>query len=145
MVAITKPMKPSGYPRSYRPISLVCTPFKILERLIYTHVASVIHPLLPREQDGFRRGRSTVDQVNLLTQKIKDSYSVKKKAGAVFINLTAAYATVWYRGLTCKHLRRTGTWSRRSWKLYEIAVLLLPQVLDRKAGYNASSMASHRE
>ena len=29
----------------------------------------------------------------------------KKKAGAVFIDLTAAYDTVWHRGLTCKLLR----------------------------------------
>ena len=35
----------------------------------------------------------------------KDSFEAKKKAGAVFINLTAAYDTVWHRGLTCKLLR----------------------------------------
>ena len=29
----------------------------------------------------------------------------KKKAGAVFVDLTAAYDTVWHRGLTCKLLR----------------------------------------
>ena len=28
-----------------------------------------------------------------------------KKAGAVFVDLTAAYDTVWHRGLTCKLLR----------------------------------------
>ena len=29
----------------------------------------------------------------------------KKRAGAVFVDLTAAYDTVWHRGLTCKLLR----------------------------------------
>ena len=48
---------------------------------------------------------STVDQVILLTQNIEDSFEAKKKAGAVFIDLTAAYDTVWHRGLTCKLLR----------------------------------------
>ena len=47
----------------------------------------------------------TIDQVVLLTQNIEDSFEAKKKAGAVFIDLTAAYDTVWHRSLTCKLLR----------------------------------------
>ena len=105
VVAIPKPKKPLEDPRSYRPISLLCIPFKILERLIYTRAEKIIDPLLPQEQAGFRRGRSTVDQVTLLTQEIEDSFSAKQKAGAVFVDLTAAYDTVWHRGLTCKLLR----------------------------------------
>ena len=46
-----------------------------------------------------------MDQVVLLTQNIEDSFEAKKKAGAVFVDLTAAYDTVWHRGLTCKLLR----------------------------------------
>ena len=73
-------------------------------RLIYTHVKPISSPLLPQEQVGFRRGRLTVDQVTLLTQDIEDSFLAKKKVGAVFVNLTAAYDTVWHCGLTCKLL-----------------------------------------
>ena len=105
VVAITKPAKPVGYPKSYRPISMLCVPYKILERLIYARVELLIDPLLPKEQVGFQRGKSTVDQVVLLTQNIEDSFEAKKKACAVFINLTAAYDTVCHRGLTCKLLR----------------------------------------
>ena len=105
VVAIPKPGKPMEDPKSYRPISLLCVPYKILERLIYACVEPLIDPLLPKEQAGFRRGKSTVDQVVLLTQNIEDSFEAKKKAGAVFIDLTAAYDTVWHRGLTCKLLR----------------------------------------
>ena len=61
--------------------------------------------MLPQEQAGFRRGRSTTDQVTLLTQGIEDSFSAKKKVGAVFLDLTAAYGTIWHCGLTCKLLR----------------------------------------
>ena len=39
------------------------------------------------------------------TQDIEDSFSAKKKAGDMFVDLTAAYDTVWHGGLTCK-LRR---------------------------------------
>ena len=94
-----------GDPKSYRPISLLCVPYKILERLIYARVETLIDPLLPKEQAGFRRGKSTVDQVVLLTQNTENSFEAKKKVGAVFIDLTAAYDTVWHRGLTCKLLR----------------------------------------
>ena len=94
VVAIPKPGKPVGDPKSYRPISLLCVPYKILERLIYARVEPLIDPLLPKEQAGFRRGKSTVDQVVLLTQNIEDSFEAKKKAGAVFIDLTAAYDPV---------------------------------------------------
>ena len=42
----------------------------------------------------------------ILTHNIKDSFQAKK-AGAVSVDLTAAYDTVWpYRGLTCKLLGR---------------------------------------
>ena len=105
LVTISKPAKPMGDPKSYRPISLLCVPYKILERLIYARVEPLIDPLLSKEQAGFRRRKSTIDQVVLLTQNIEDSFEAKKKAGAVFINLTAAYDTVWDRGLTCKLLR----------------------------------------
>ena len=40
----------------------------------------------------------------LLTHEIEDSSMAKKKAGAVFVNLTAAYDTAWQCGLTCKLL-----------------------------------------
>ena len=105
VVAIPKLTKPVGDPKSYQPISLLCVPYKILERLIYARVEPLIDPLLPNEQAGFRRGKSTVDQIVLLTQNIEDSFEAKNKAGTVFINLTAAYDTVWHRGLTYKLLR----------------------------------------
>ena len=53
VVAIPKPTKPVGDPKSYRPISLLYVPYKILERLIYARVEPLIDPLLPKEQAGF--------------------------------------------------------------------------------------------
>ena len=78
--------------------------YKILERLIYTHVEPIIDPLLPKQQAGFRPGKSTVDPVVLLTQNIEDSFEIRRRPVCI-VNLTAAYDTVWYRGLTCKLLR----------------------------------------
>jgi len=53
VVAIPKPEKALGDPKSYRPISLLCAPFKILEGLTYAGVETIIDPLLPQEQAGF--------------------------------------------------------------------------------------------
>jgi len=58
-VAVPKPEKSLGDSKSYRPTSLLCVLFKILERLIYARVETIIDPLLPQEQAGFRHGRST--------------------------------------------------------------------------------------
>ena len=46
-----------------------------------------------------------MDHTVLLTQNIEDFFEAKRKAGAVFVYLTAAYDTVWHRGLTFKLLR----------------------------------------
>ena len=105
VIALLKPGKPAEYPKAYRPISLLCVPFKILERMILRRIEPVVDPPLPKEQAGFRWGRSTVDQVTLLTQDIEDSSQAKEKAGVVLLDLTAAYDTIWHRGLHLKLLR----------------------------------------
>ena len=93
-MAISKLKKPVEDSKNYCLISLICVPYKILERLIHARVEPIVDSLLLREQAGFRRGRSTVDQAVLLTQNIEDLFEAKKKAGAMFVNLTAAYDTV---------------------------------------------------
>ena len=50
--------------------------------------------MLPKEQAGFRHGKSTVDKDVLLAQNIENSFEAKKKAGSVFVDLTVAYDTV---------------------------------------------------
>jgi len=64
VVAIPKPEKSLGDPKSYRPISLLCVPFKFLERLIYlvskqspTH-CSHMSRLVPTLEVGRRPGQS---------------------------------------------------------------------------------------
>ena len=113
--------------------AFLCVPFKIPERLIYACVETIIDSLLLREQAGFRHRRSTIDQVTMLKQDIKDNFTAKKRAGAVFVDLTAAYDTVWHHGLPDRHMVRmimkmvgnrsftltTGN-GKRSFKLYAV-------------------------
>ena len=105
IIALLKPDKPIDDPKGYRPISLLCVPYKIMERLLHARLDPVIDPKLPKDQAGFRRGKSTVDQVTLLTQDIKDTFQRGEKAGVVLLDLTAAYDTIWLRGLHLKLLQ----------------------------------------
>ena len=105
IIALPKPNKPLDNPKNYRPISLLCIPFKLLERLLLARLEPIVDPQLPDEQAGFRRGRSTVQQVVLLTNDIENSFERGHKAGAVLVDLTAAYDTVWHQGLTLKLLQ----------------------------------------
>ena len=68
-------------------------------------IEAYVESFLPNEQAGFRPGRSSVDQAALLTEEIEKSFQLKEKIGAAFIDLSAAYDTVWHRGLTLKLLQ----------------------------------------
>ena len=105
VVSIPKLANTLEDPQSYRPISFLCVPYKIFERLIYNRVEPIVDSSLPNEQAGFRHEKSTTNQIILLTQNIEYSFEAIKKAGAVFVNLTAAYETVWHCGLTRKLLK----------------------------------------
>ena len=56
VVAIPKPAKPVKDPKSYRPISLLCVPYKIFERLIYTGIEPLIDPLFLKSRLGSDAG-----------------------------------------------------------------------------------------
>ena len=98
VIAIPKPNKPTDDPKNYRPISLLCVPFKLLERLLLVRLEPIIDPQLPNEQAGFRRGRSTVHQIVNLTDDIEEAFEKGHKAGVILVDLTAAYDTVWHQG-----------------------------------------------
>ena len=66
IIAVLKWNKPADDAKNYRPIALLCVPLKLPECLLL----SILDPQLPPEQAGFRHGRSTTDQVTLLTDDI---------------------------------------------------------------------------
>ncbi len=76
-----------------------------MERLIYNRILPIANAALPHEQAGFRPGRCTTDQIALLTEDIEDAFEDNTFAGAVFVDLSSAYDTVWHRGLMLKLLK----------------------------------------
>ena len=56
VVVIPKPTKLVGYPKNYQAISLLCVPYKFLERLTYARVKALIDALLPKSRLGSDAG-----------------------------------------------------------------------------------------
>ena len=95
IVPILKPNKPPTEPASYRPISLLCTPSKILERLVLNNINHHI-PLSP-SQHGFRPQHSTSTLLTNLTQTTLEGLNHSKPALRtllVAIDISKAFDTV---------------------------------------------------
>ena len=105
IIAVLKPNKPTDSPKSYWSISLLSVTYKLLERLICNRILPIVESILPEEQAGYRPNRRTLDQVALLTKNIEFAFSKNMEAGTVLVDLSAAYDTVWHRGLTLKLLQ----------------------------------------
>lgn len=102
VIALLKPEKPENLPESYRPIALLSVPLKFFERLIYNRINPEIGQVIQPEQAGFTKGRSCSDQVLALTNYIESGFERVLKTGVVLIDLSAAYDTVWKKGLMYK-------------------------------------------
>ena len=87
VVALLKPGKDPDRPKSYRPIALLCSLYKLLERMILTRLQCNIEHRLNPQQAGFRPGKSCCSQVLNLTQHIEDGFELRQITGAAFIDL----------------------------------------------------------
>ena len=76
-----------------------------MERISLTRINPLVEQHLPPEQAGFREGKSTTDQITRLVTDIEESFEWKEKFGLLLIDLTAAYDTIWHKGLLYKLLQ----------------------------------------
>ena len=109
IVPIPKKGKPPSELSSYRPISLLSSTSKLAERLVQSRLQHWLETdgKLNRNQAGFRRGHSTMDQVGRITQQIFDAFEQKKphRAVLVLLDFARAYDRVWRAALFCKMAR----------------------------------------
>ena len=81
-------------PKSYRPISLLCIPYKPYERLILMRISPLVDEKLTQYQAGFRLGPSCAGQLLYLTQHIEDGYERNMLTCGAFVEcMSAAYDT----------------------------------------------------
>jgi hypothetical protein len=104
VIFIPKPGKNSKLPQSYRPISLLSSIGKVLEKVILTRLVKVTdeNSTIPDEQFGFRPKHSTVDQLINVTEFIAKGFGQNQSTGAIFLDVAKAFDTVWHDGLVYK-------------------------------------------
>ena len=78
---------------SYRGISLLCAPYKILTQLINDRIINNVGHLLPETQFGFRRGRSTRTPLENLLRRGQEA---KENGGlfVLFVDFKSAFPSV---------------------------------------------------
>ena len=81
---------------NYRPITILPTASKILERAVHSQVYSYLlrENILTRKQFGFRPKLSTAIALTYFTDNILDNLDKGSIAGAVFLDLSKAFDTV---------------------------------------------------
>ena len=80
---------------NYRPISILPTLGKILEKAVHTQLYHflVINKLLSRKQFGFRKRLSTLSALTSFANEVLLNMEQGRLCGAVFLDLTKAFDT----------------------------------------------------
>ena len=101
---VLKPGKDPTLLASYRPITLLPCIGKLMERLVLRRLEYHLETnnLLQPLSFGFRRGRSTLDALHLLKNDIRRAVEQRQFSVVVFLDLQAAFDSVWHQGLTYK-------------------------------------------
>jgi hypothetical protein len=107
IVAIGKPGKDPSSANSYRPISLLSSLSKILERVILERINDYISEkkIIPNEQMGFRTGLSSTHQLYKIVNHIKEKLDNKMSTGMILCDVEKAFDRIWHKGLLYKMIK----------------------------------------
>jgi hypothetical protein len=106
IIPILKPRKPANCPESYRPVALTSCIAKVMERLVADRLSYFLESkgLLSPCQAGFRRGRSTEEQLARVCQDVFDGLEREPpwQSTLSLLDFSRAYDKVWKDGLYAK-------------------------------------------
>ena len=96
-----KPGKDLHQTASYRPISLLPVFSKILEKIIYCRIKTIIETrkLIPDHQFGFRNKHSTIEQMHRLINEIIVALENKEYCTALFMDIEKAFDKINHESL----------------------------------------------
>lgn len=100
MIMIPKPGKTPTQPENHRPISLIPTMSKVLEKLILHKLKTLITPR--SEKHTFRAEHSTTTQLVRVIDHLAISKSKQMKTVLILLDMEKAFDKVWHPGLIFK-------------------------------------------
>ena len=80
--------------KNYRPISLLCTISKVLERLVFIRVADHVADYISNCQFGFTKGRSSQQQLLIMLDTIYTNFDNKIYSDVAYLDLKKAFDSV---------------------------------------------------
>lgn len=109
VISILKSGKQASDPSSYRPISLLNSVGKLLEKVVHKTINLIeiveTKNLLPNVQFGFRKGHSTTHQVKRIHKFITRNKIIKKSTGVLLLDIEKAFDSIWHDGLIHKLIK----------------------------------------
>ncbi|GBO43134.1 putative RNA-directed DNA polymerase from transposon X-element [Araneus ventricosus] len=101
IIPIPKPGKDITNPLNYRPIALTSCLCKLLEKMINRRLTHFLETknLLSPFQSGFRKGRSTLDNILALETDIRLAFLQRKHLVAIYFDIEKAYDRTWRYGI----------------------------------------------
>lgn len=89
---------------NYRPISLLSTVGKVLEKIVHKYIFNFFrdHNIITTLQSGFVAGDSTVNQLLDLYNTLCKALDEGKEVRAIFCDVSKAFDRVWHKGLLYK-------------------------------------------
>ena len=79
---------------NYRPVSLLSSTSKVMEKLVYDKLIQFISPFLSNSQFGFLKGRSTLHQLLIFLSDIFSNIDNKLQTDAIYLDLRKAFDSV---------------------------------------------------
>ena len=104
---ILKSGKKSNELGSYRPISLLCTLSKLVEKIILIRLNKFEqeHKIIIDEQFGFRQNHNTVQQVTRISNDISINFNYNKVTVMALLDIEKAFDKVWIDGVIYKMIQ----------------------------------------
>lgn len=97
IIPILKPGNDKNSTNGYRPITLLNTMAKLLEKIVNNRLIWFIEKskILSSRQSGFRKHRSTLDNLFIINSEIQKALSTKQYLSMISLDISKAYDSAW--------------------------------------------------
>ena len=101
VIPFHKPGKDASDPKNYRPIALTSCVCKLLEKMVNSRLVYILETnnMISSWQSGFRRGRSTIDNILALETNVRNAFVRQNHLVCIFFDIEKAYDKTWRYGI----------------------------------------------